>query len=150
MKIGGKCYLATKAIISSKTSEVNTCGNHRVEKFVFTTLTSMLKILKRRCFRVVSVTMVLVLWRLWRHYVSSAIYRCFEYKVVSELKKRYLDVSGIFQQDLAPCHMYKIIMEFISTNLIETLSLPWPENSPNFNSIENLLAICSNRLLQMN
>uniref|UniRef100_A0A2L2YHU5 Transposase, partial n=1 Tax=Parasteatoda tepidariorum TaxID=114398 RepID=A0A2L2YHU5_PARTP len=68
-------------------------------------------------------------------------------KVVPELKKRYPDGTGIFQQDLAPCHTSKIVKKFMSENQIETLE--WPGNSPDINPIENLWAICKNRLLNM-
>ena len=63
-------------------------------------------------------------------------------KVVPELKKQYPDGTGIFQQDLVPCHASKIVKKCMSENKIETVE--WPGNSPNINTIVNLWAICKN------
>ena len=65
-------------------------------------------------------------------------------RVVPELKKRFPDGSGIFQQDLAPCHTSKLVKNFMTTTRIKMLD--WPVNSPNLNPIENLWTICKERL----
>lgn len=42
----------------------------------------------------------------------------------------------IFQQDNAPCHKSKAVMKYLSTKSIPIL--PWPSNSPDLSTIENL------------
>ena len=68
-------------------------------------------------------------------------------KFVPELKKQYTDGTGIFQQDLVPCHTSKMVKNFMSENQTETLK--WPGNSSDINRIKNLWAICKNRLLNV-
>lgn len=63
---------------------------------------------------------------------------------VPELSKRFPDKSGIFQQDLAPCHTSKLVQSFFSSKNITVLQ--WPGNSPDLNPIENLWAIVRARL----
>uniref|UniRef100_A0A3Q3QW79 Tc1-like transposase DDE domain-containing protein n=1 Tax=Monopterus albus TaxID=43700 RepID=A0A3Q3QW79_MONAL len=58
-------------------------------------------------------------------------------KVAPELIKLFPDGSGVFQQDLAPCHTSKQVKNFFEENQINTLD--WPGNSPDLNPIENLL-----------
>ena len=65
-------------------------------------------------------------------------------RVVPELEKMYPDGSGIFQQDLAPCHTSKMVKHFMNEKHIEVLD--WPGNSPDLNPIENLWSICKSRL----
>uniref|UniRef100_A0A3Q3J3I1 Tc1-like transposase DDE domain-containing protein n=1 Tax=Monopterus albus TaxID=43700 RepID=A0A3Q3J3I1_MONAL len=57
-------------------------------------------------------------------------------KVAPELIKLFPDGSGVFQQDLAPCHTSKQVKNFFEENHINTLD--WPGNSPDLNPIENL------------
>ena len=64
--------------------------------------------------------------------------------VLSNMNKLYPDGSGIFQQDLAPCHTSKKVKEFFSKKGLTVLQ--WPGNSPDINPIENLWAIIKQRL----
>jgi len=68
-------------------------------------------------------------------------------RLVPELEKRFPDGSGIFQQDLAPCHTSKIVKNFMTEKNIQVLD--WPGNSPDVSPIENLWAICKSRLRTM-
>lgn len=68
-------------------------------------------------------------------------------KVVPELKRHFPDGSGIFQQDLAPCHTSKMVKGFMAQNHMNVLE--WPGHSPDLNPIENLWSICKNRLRGM-
>ena len=69
------------------------------------------------------------------------------FSTIQQLKKLFPDDSGIFQQDLAPCHTEKIVKKFFDENEISVLE--WPGNSPDLNPIENLWAICKQRLRGM-
>ena len=60
------------------------------------------------------------------------------------MKALFPDGSGIFQQDLAPCHTSKIMQLFFKNNKLTLLD--WPGNSPDLNPIENLRAIVKKRL----
>lgn len=64
-----------------------------------------------------------------------------------ELEKRFSSGNGIFQQDLAPCHTSKKMKEYFARNRVNVLD--WPGNSPDLNPIENLWAICKQRLAKM-
>ena len=64
--------------------------------------------------------------------------------VVPNMTKLFPDNSGIFQQDLAPCHTSKQVKEFFKENNLNVLE--WPGNSPDLNPIENLWAIPKLRL----
>lgn len=68
-------------------------------------------------------------------------------RAVPELKKTFPDGSGVFQQDLAPCHTSKMVKTFFNTNQITILD--WPGNSPDLNPIENMWSICKQRLRGM-
>ena len=57
-------------------------------------------------------------------------------KVIPEMARKFPESSGIFQQDLAPCHTSRKVKNFINMNNI--LVLNWPGNSPDLNPIENL------------
>lgn len=65
-------------------------------------------------------------------------------RLLPELQKRFSDGSGIFQQDLAPCHTSKMVKGFMNQKQIKVLE--WPGNSPDVNPIENLWGICKSRL----
>ena len=67
-----------------------------------------------------------------------------EQKVIPEMRKRFTDGSGVFQQDLAPCQTSKKVKSFMDENQIYVLQ--WPGNSPDLNPIENLRSIIKTRL----
>jgi len=67
-----------------------------------------------------------------------------ERKLIPELADKFPNGDGVFQQDLAPCHTAKKVAKFMTDNNIKTL--PWPENSPDLNPIENLWALIKKRL----
>ena len=50
----------------------------------------------------------------------------------------------IFMQNGAPCHTSKVSMKCLEDKRISVL--PWPDNSPELNSIETLLAVIKKRL----
>ena len=65
-------------------------------------------------------------------------------KLIPELSKRFPDGSGVFQQDLAPCHTSKQMQKFFKESKITVLE--WPGNSPDINPIDNLWSIRKARL----
>ena len=68
-------------------------------------------------------------------------------RVIPEMNRLFPDGSGVFQQDLAPCHTSKQVKKFLNENHIKVLE--WPGNSPDSNPIENLWSICKQRLRTM-
>ena len=60
-------------------------------------------------------------------------------KVVAGLASAFLDESGVFLHDSAPCHKAKKVMDYIKKMKITVLNLPG--NSPDLNPIENLWSI---------
>lgn len=66
------------------------------------------------------------------------------HQAIPELKKRFPDKSGVYQQDLAPCHTSKQVQQFFTSKKVSVLE--WPGNSPDLNPIENLWAIVKGRL----
>ena len=68
-------------------------------------------------------------------------------RVIPEMNRLFPDGSGVFQQDLAPCHTLKQVKKFMNENYIKVLE--WPGNSPDLNPIENLWSICKKRLRTM-
>ena len=67
-----------------------------------------------------------------------------EQKVIPEMRKRFTDGSGVFHQDLAPCHTSKKVKSFMDENQIYVLQ--WPGNFQDLNPIENLWSIIKTRL----
>ena len=65
-------------------------------------------------------------------------------RVVPEMSKLFPDGSGLFQQDLAPCHTSKVVKMFLQEKAIQVLE--WPGNSPDLNPIENLWSIIKQKL----
>ena len=52
------------------------------------------------------------------------------------MNQLFPDGSGVFQQDLAPCHTSKQVKNFMNNHHIKVLE--WPGNSPDLNPIKNL------------
>ena len=65
-------------------------------------------------------------------------------KVIPEMARKFPEGSGVFQQDLAPCHSSRKVTNFINLNNISVLH--WPGKSPDLNPIENLWSITKLRL----
>lgn len=78
---------------------------------------------------------------------SSSYIQILGSKLVPELHKQFPDGTGVFQQDLAPCHTSKLVQRFFKKERITCLQ--WPGNSPDINPIENLWAICKARLRKL-
>ena len=77
---------------------------------------------------------------------SKAYLQIIERKVCRELSD--LHPRAIFQQDSAPCHKAKMIINCFKKMKITVLD--WPGNSPDLNPIENLWSIVKNRLRRIN
>ena len=69
-----------------------------------------------------------------------------EQKMLSEFHKNFPGGDGVFQQDGAPCHTAKSVMNFCKKNNV-TMT-PWPWNIPNMNPIENLWITVKRRIAQ--
>ncbi|GBN78056.1 hypothetical protein AVEN_220739-1 [Araneus ventricosus] len=46
--------------------------------------------------------------------------------------------NGIFQQDTAPCHKARIVMEWFEEHTDEFHLMSWPPNSPDLNPMEHI------------
>ncbi|GBL98023.1 Transposable element Tc1 transposase [Araneus ventricosus] len=46
--------------------------------------------------------------------------------------------NGIFQQDNAPCHKARIVLEWFEEHTDEFHLMSWPPNSPDFNPMEHI------------
>ncbi|GBM44521.1 Transposable element Tc1 transposase [Araneus ventricosus] len=46
--------------------------------------------------------------------------------------------NGIFQQDNAPCHKARIVLEWFEEHTEEFHLMSWPSNSPNLNPMEHI------------
>ena len=68
-------------------------------------------------------------------------------RVIPKINPLFPDGSGVFQQDLTPCHTSKQVKKFMYKNHIELLE--WPGNSFDLNPIENMWSICKQRLRTM-
>ncbi|GFX14712.1 transposable element Tc1 transposase [Trichonephila clavipes] len=54
--------------------------------------------------------------------------------------------NGMFQQDNAPCHKAKIVLEWFQEHDAEFQLLSWPLNSPNLNPIEHIWDVMGRQL----
>ncbi|GBN04634.1 hypothetical protein AVEN_1404-1 [Araneus ventricosus] len=50
----------------------------------------------------------------------------------------FLTRYGIFQQDNAPCHKARIVLEWFEEHTDEFHLMSWPPNSPDLNSMEHI------------
>jgi transposase len=55
--------------------------------------------------------------------------------------------TSIFQQDSAPCHKAKLVMDWTRNNHVQVLD--WPGNSPDLNPIENLWKIMKDKVQKL-
>ncbi|GBN19498.1 hypothetical protein AVEN_236000-1 [Araneus ventricosus] len=49
--------------------------------------------------------------------------------------------NGIFQQDNAPCHKVRIVLEWFEEHTDEFHLMSWPPNSPGLNPMEHILDV---------
>lgn len=120
---------------------------HQERRFGILTLINVLNTILR-CFGDALVNMVSEAFiQLKEWCVQHNTLMFFKKRLVPELEKRFPDGSGIYQQDLAPCHTSKIVKNFMTEKNIQVLD--WPGNSPDVSPIENLWAICKSRLRTM-
>ena len=67
-----------------------------------------------------------------------------EKKVAADLANVFPDGSRVYQQDSAPCHKAKKVMDYMKKMKVTVLD--WPGNSPDLNPIENLWSTIKLRL----
>ena len=58
----------------------------------------------------------------------------------------FYDTCQIFQQDSAPCHIARIVKQWLAEPGVQLLD--WPGNSPDLNPIENLWVSIKKRVAQ--
>ncbi|GBN45200.1 Transposable element Tc1 transposase [Araneus ventricosus] len=54
--------------------------------------------------------------------------------------------NGIFQQDNAPCHKARIVLEWFQEHTYEFHLMPWPPNSPDLNPMEHICDVMERQL----
>lgn len=79
-----------------------------------------------------------------RHDAITIVHRSYSEESGSTARKTFTDGTGIFQQDLTPCHTSKRVKKFMNMKMIEVPE--WPGNSPDLNSIEDLWSVCKQGL----
>ena len=99
---------------------------------------------KKRYLKVASHISVSVPFALLRYDAIIPIHRSFKEQIAPRDEKNFSDNSGVFQQDFAPCHKSKVVLNFFKKNKLAMLN--WPGNFPDLNPIENLWSIIKTRL----
>ncbi|GBM34607.1 hypothetical protein AVEN_171647-1 [Araneus ventricosus] len=54
--------------------------------------------------------------------------------------------NGIFQQDKAPCHKARIVLEWFEEHTDEFHLMSWPPNSPDLNPMEHIRGVMERQL----
>ncbi|GBN30645.1 hypothetical protein AVEN_144307-1 [Araneus ventricosus] len=54
--------------------------------------------------------------------------------------------NGIFQQDNAPCHKARVVLEWFEEHTDEFHLMSWPPNSPDLNPMEHILDVMERQL----
>ncbi|GFU57285.1 transposase domain containing protein [Trichonephila clavipes] len=72
-------------------------------------------------------------------------------KIIANLLHHYMAsispaVNGIFQQDNAPCHKAKIVLEWFQEYDAEFQLISWPPHSPDVNQIEQIWDVMGQQL----